>query len=199
MLYATDTEESTVLNYLDQRTYEPRVSIILYLVRNGTKEASVFPINKLRNIGIRATRTTHYAVVDFDIWPAGTSALLSSPVESLFDSMMALDPKILNNDNVAVIIPVFFFDLGSILPQCTSLSSCIHLYPSNGRFIHSGEQLFPKDRVHLLACLRSRMCAMDKVNVLTHVGAWWRVHRRTTSNRSGSIGTRVLCRSCDAW
>ena len=76
VLYGTDVEESRILDYLSQRNYERRVSIVLYLVRNGTAEASVFPINTLRNIGIRATRTTHYAVVDFDIWPAGADPLL---------------------------------------------------------------------------------------------------------------------------
>lgn len=74
VLFGTDTEEAKFLSYLSARTYEPRVSIVLYLVRNGTKEASVFPINKLRNIGIRNMRTTHYVVFDFDIWPASGRA-----------------------------------------------------------------------------------------------------------------------------
>lgn len=60
VLYGTDVEESRILDYLSQRNYERRVSIVLYLVRNGTAEASVFPINTLRNIGSapRAPRTT---------------------------------------------------------------------------------------------------------------------------------------------
>ena len=74
VLFGYDTEEAKFLSYLSSRSYEARVSIILYLVRNGTKEASVFPINKLRNIGIRNTRTTHYVVLDFDIWPASGCA-----------------------------------------------------------------------------------------------------------------------------
>ena len=198
VLYGTDVEESRILDYLSQRNYERRVSIVLYLVRNGTAEASVFPINTLRNIGIRATRTTHYAVVDFDIWPAGADPLLPSPVDTLFGAVKALDPEVLNHERVAIIIPVFFYDLGMVLPQCRSFSSCIRLCRLRGRFIRRGEELFPKDRAQLLACVRSRLCSMGKTNILTHVSERWRVQRRTTPSRSGSCGTRGRCRSCGA-
>lgn len=32
----------------------------------------IFPINRLRNIGIQHVRTSHYAVIDMDLWPSGS-------------------------------------------------------------------------------------------------------------------------------
>lgn len=72
VLYGTDDEEAKIIEYLDQREYDERLSLIVYLVKNGTEESKTFPINALRNLGIQNSRTTHYMVTDFDVWPACT-------------------------------------------------------------------------------------------------------------------------------
>lgn len=72
VLYGSDLEESTIINYINKREYDDRLSLLLYLVKNGTEESQTFPINTLRNLGIQNSRTTHYMVTDFDVWPACT-------------------------------------------------------------------------------------------------------------------------------
>lgn len=76
----------------------------------------------------------------------------------------------LNREKVAIIIPVFFYDHSTILPQCRALSSCIRLSLSRRRFIRRGNELFPEDRYQMLGCIRARVCSIEKTNVLTHVG-----------------------------
>lgn len=63
--------EQSILKYYNEHSYESRLITILYLVDNLSDESIDFPINKLRNLGIKSTHTTHYLVIDMDVWPAG--------------------------------------------------------------------------------------------------------------------------------
>lgn len=63
--------EQSILRYYNEHSYESRLTTILYLVDNLSDESIDFPINKLRNLGIKSTHTTHYLVIDMDVWPAG--------------------------------------------------------------------------------------------------------------------------------
>lgn len=118
VFYGTDLEESQFLSYFQQRDYPDRLSVVLYLVRNGTEAAHVFPINKLRNIGIRNTRSTHYIVFDMDAWPSS----------EVYSSLVSLPQSILTSHNSLVIVPIFFFDLGVFLIHCREFSSCVKMY-----------------------------------------------------------------------
>ena len=44
--------------------------IILYIADEKRDKPGVFPINKLRNIAIVNIQTTHFLVLDIDMWPA---------------------------------------------------------------------------------------------------------------------------------
>ena len=46
-----------------------RVRIILYIVLPKEKYFNAFPVNRLRNIGIVNIVTSHYIVLDMDMWP----------------------------------------------------------------------------------------------------------------------------------
>lgn len=46
----------------------PRIRIIAYVVSEGCFFYTNYPINILRNIGIRNTHTTHFIVLDMDMW-----------------------------------------------------------------------------------------------------------------------------------
>ena len=70
MFFGTNLDEEKYLSYMSHHDYDTRMVILLYLVRNETNADVVFPINTLRNIGIRNSRTTHYIVFDLDVWPA---------------------------------------------------------------------------------------------------------------------------------
>lgn len=62
--------EGPILQYFSTHQYDERLTVLLYLVDPNADEALDFPINKLRNLGIRSTHTTHYMVIDMDVWPA---------------------------------------------------------------------------------------------------------------------------------
>lgn len=64
--------EEIICQYYRTHTYDDRLTTIMYLVDDESDESIDFPINKLRNLGIRSTHTTHYLVLDMDVWPAGS-------------------------------------------------------------------------------------------------------------------------------
>ena len=158
VMYGMDYEEEKYLTYFSQRNYDSRLTTILYLVKNGTETANTFPINALRNLGIRMSRSTHYIVFDMDVWPA----------MDLCDSLMSLSPEILNSEKSLVIVAIFFYDLGVMLLQCGSLSNCTKLYMFLDSLMCSGLQYFPSNRTVLRACIRARVCMSHKADVFTH-------------------------------
>lgn len=120
VFYGTDEEEDKFLDYFAERTYSPTLSLILYLVRRNSEESANFPINSLRNLGIQNTFTSHYIVFDMDVWPA----------RNLYVQLASLPTAVKKEERSLVIIPIFFYDLGVVLPQCKSLSNCTQLYVS---------------------------------------------------------------------
>ena len=52
-----------------------RIQIITYVVQKGAFFYNNYPINILRNLGIRHVRTNHFAVLDIDMWMSGISNL----------------------------------------------------------------------------------------------------------------------------
>lgn len=75
-------------------------------------------MNKLRNLGIRNIRTTHFQVLDMDLWPTPTT----------YETLKSLPRKVLEGEKEAVILPVFFFDRKKMLLRCDSIRSCMLLY-----------------------------------------------------------------------
>ena len=59
-----------------------------------------YPINALRNAALRAVRTTHYIVLDVDLWPSAGlhAAVLSAP------------PLLLRRRYAALVVPAFQLD-----------------------------------------------------------------------------------------
>ena len=53
-----------------------RIRIVLYIPQKNSKETSDYPVNKLRNIAIVNIVTTHFLVMDMDMWPARSPFLL---------------------------------------------------------------------------------------------------------------------------
>ena len=95
-----------------------RVRIILYIPRRSRDPKGVYPVNKLRNIAIVNTVTTHFLVMDMDMWPT----------RSLFEEMQKMPSSVLSDPKSAIIVPLLFFKLDLVLPNCGSLDSCFTLY-----------------------------------------------------------------------
>ena len=53
-----------------------KFTVILYIVEPQDLDYYDFPVNLLRNIGIRNVRTTHFLMLDMDMWPSRASTFL---------------------------------------------------------------------------------------------------------------------------
>ncbi|KNB44068.1 glycosyltransferase-like protein [Blastocystis sp. subtype 4] len=146
ILFCKSDEQEFALRYMGERVLPDRLTLILYIV---SKFAKIFPINLLRNVGIRNVRTTHYVVMDMDMWP----------IQNLHSEMTKIPLKVLQDRKSAIIIPLLFFDLQQILPNCTSLISCIT----------EDLKYFPYTVEELNTCLLSGMCRYNRGKLKTHV------------------------------
>ena len=70
---------------------------VTLLARRHGGDAQTFPINALRNEAIEAVATTHYLLVDVDLWPS----------ESLLHELQALDEPWWQTPRLALVIPAF--------------------------------------------------------------------------------------------
>ena len=64
VFYAFSEDSSVVERVMTMATRRIQVVVIT------ANSDSVFPINSLRNTGIRQVVTSHYAVTDMDLWPS---------------------------------------------------------------------------------------------------------------------------------
>lgn len=65
-------EERDIISYLRTHYLPDRLTICLYLLSRQHPKSKVFPVNFLRNLAIRNVETTHYMIMDMDIWTTGS-------------------------------------------------------------------------------------------------------------------------------
>lgn len=159
------SEQSQVLEYISSHFFPSRVTLILYTLSN-TEE---FPINKLRNIAIKSVTTSHFLILDMDLWPTRGIELTTLYIVNVYDEIMKLPPSVYSSKNAAVILPTFFFDRQSFLNSCTSLSTCASLFSFILTIICRALQFFPSSKQELIACIISGNCYATKEGRRTHV------------------------------
>lgn len=75
VVYLRREEVNSFLSSLSDPAYSllcnHRIRLFLYIVDPSHKYYTQFPINILRNIGIMHVRTSHFAVLDVDMWLSG--------------------------------------------------------------------------------------------------------------------------------
>ena len=97
-----------------------------------------FPINRLRNVAINNTITSHFWLTDVDIWPACCSHSLFSLVADLYETILSLPSSLLAIDKQAIVVPVYEVLSTSKPPKasnkervqngnddCTDLQACL--------------------------------------------------------------------------
>lgn len=110
-------EERAISEYI-RNTYLPsRLTVIMYLMGYKNPMAKQFPVNLLRNLAIRNVETTHYLIMDMDLWPT----------RNAYYELTHLPNTILKATQVAVILPAFFYNKRIILPKCSSFKHCVYL------------------------------------------------------------------------
>lgn len=58
-------QQQTILSYLGSHSFPSRLTILLVLQQQET----IFPINSLRNLAIQSIQTSHFLLLDMDLWP----------------------------------------------------------------------------------------------------------------------------------
>lgn len=86
-------ELKKVIKYIKNKNFPDRLRLALYIYEfpnrrdcvyhrvNGKMECiykTIYPINRLRNIAIENSLTSHFVVFDMDMWPARSTSFLSS-------------------------------------------------------------------------------------------------------------------------
>lgn len=87
----------------------------------------IYPINRLRNLAIQSTLTTHFLVLDMDMWPSRAGARTASRLDNLYQELARLPLTMLDSTRAAVIVPAFFLKREEILSKCSSVLSCAKL------------------------------------------------------------------------
>ena len=75
-----------------------------------------YPTNALRNIAIQRVATSHFWVMDMDMWPSS----------NLYRTLLSLDVRHLKDDYLAVIAPAFEYKRiwkGGSFEQCVKAYS----------------------------------------------------------------------------
>jgi len=114
----------TVEQAIGGRRFMPHVNLIP-LQQDPTMDDSVYPINKLRNLAIRAVRTTHYIVLDVDLWPS----------KDTLSAVLAAPAHLLGQKDAALVVPAFQYEhvaesnfeqlFGNVPRSLSELRGCI--------------------------------------------------------------------------
>ena len=128
-----------------------------------------FPINILRNVGIRSTRTTHFVFLDFDMWPSGIIAIIQWNLDQSFETLRDLPKAILQDRRAVIVIPAFFHKKwkianGTLEDQFNSYRWYLLV---RCRIKHK----IPFTMNQLLDCVKEGGCHYIKENLFNHVGS----------------------------
>ena len=145
-----------------------RVRIILYLATPELDPPGLYPVNKLRNIAIVNIQTTHFLVLDMDMWPArrGTERMRCSEFIFRIDasSLLSKGWKLYGGGRSC-----FFFAEGRDSEQLHHNSWVCHFVCSLwGLLTKRSSNAFPTNKAKLLKCLDKKKCLVYKKNTKTH-------------------------------
>lgn len=62
-------EEGAISGFIRTHYLPERLTLLVYLVDATHSQFSSFPVNMLRNLAIRNVKTSHYMIMDMDMWP----------------------------------------------------------------------------------------------------------------------------------
>ena len=67
LIYAPFSRQEELLQFISSHYLPSRLTLLLYLVSESTMH--IFPVNLLRNTAIRNVHTSHFMVLDMDLFP----------------------------------------------------------------------------------------------------------------------------------
>ena len=166
--------------------------------KRNASAAAAYPINKLRNAAIGAVRTSHFLMLDADLWPSA----------ELRSALAAVHRTLLGRKRVALVVPAFQARrsksrsvacsdraLRACAPCALSLQADIPLSSAPT----GSSELFarvPRDRDGLDVCLSRRRCSHSslRVGTICHVAALERLRHVAARCQEESALNPTLCR-----
>ena len=112
VLSTTNETQQETLDLLGSFHLPQRVTTLVCTV-----SSSVFPINLLRNLGIRNIQTSHFMVLDMDL-------MLS---RNMHAELQRLPDELKRSNHSAILIPLVFLGRDKILSYCSRLEDCLPL------------------------------------------------------------------------
>ena len=70
VIYAPISSQEELLQFISTHYLPSRLTLLLYLYQPSNSHT--FPVNLLRNTAIRNVRSSHFMVLDMDLWPTRT-------------------------------------------------------------------------------------------------------------------------------
>ena len=129
-----------------------RLKVLRYVT-----ESSENPFNRLRNIAIRHTTTSHYWVMDMDMWPS----------QDAYKTLMSLDDQYLRDDYLAVIVPCFAYKRTN--SSCRGFERCVNQWVSFVLCMHRVIPVVPKTIPGLRECLATKKGSEIPKRIFNHV------------------------------
>ena len=180
MTNVTDTEE--IETFIQSSNFPDRLRLALYITGLPGKtdcvyrrtsrglrcvRATIYPLNRLRNIAIQNSLTSHFVVFDMDMWPASFFFRSLSLPEHTYKTLRSLSPSYLANPFAVTIIPAFSLPPALLeSAKCRSFRGCVTAIATR----------LPETKQQLVHCLRKRGCSIFRPKSLTHVGVAARCH-----------------------
>lgn len=148
-VFLNRTELPEVEAYIQKSKFPKRLRLALYVTAISDEkdcvyhfvddelvclEQTVYPLNRLRNIAIDNTRTSHFILLDMDMWPASNLHNIFYLIENAYPVLMTLPPSYYANPYNVMIIPAFFLSKNVLDSEyCKDLKSCVESW---GKQIH---------------------------------------------------------------
>lgn len=160
-VYLKSIQDEDVLNqYVHNRFFPKSVHVIQYFSSTPLE----YPYNKLRNMSLRDIYTSHFWVMDMDMWPS----------DNLHLSLMSLDSRYLKDDYLAVIVPSFEYKKG--MTSCKDFQTCVEAFVCFRLLIRSVIPFIPHNYQDLENCLNMKKCDEFRKNYYVHVNKLLQSH-----------------------
>ena len=154
---------ATLASALDGREFEPHVTL---LPLASTDANASYPINRLRNLAIRSVRTTHFIVLDVDLWPS----------HDLHAAAMGAPAHLLRSKYAALVVPAF--ELALAPPPAGDAAAA-------ASFFEAAFDRVPSTLAELRDCLDLGECQhfyrhqSPETHATTPYKEWWQASERS--------------------
>lgn len=158
--------------WIFENHFPERVEFVVFVVESNSWNHNTYPMNYLRNIAIKRTRTTHYMVLDMDEWI----------IPSMEVEIMKIPKSILNNPLNVIVLPMVIMNDVMITKSCCSFDDCLKI----------NTDLIPRTMSMLHNCYSSGYCQFKRgLNLYTH--SYTNENWLYSISRLNRTTTKLLC------